>query len=238
MNCRKVIIIDDERLARENLKIALKNFPQINVVGEADCNSEAKKLINEKTPEIIFLDIQLMGETGFDLLEQVPLSCHVIFVTAFNKYKIRALELNALAYLLKPVDLGELESILATLNVEKRKPSGDAAKLEVQDLIYVSARNYHRFIEVGKIKFIKSEGNYSTIVYDDNKSYIIYESMKNWMCKLPQNIFFRIHRTTILNINYLNKIIKDKVNYAILRECDTKLQISRRCYKQLLDKMK
>ena len=180
-----------------------------------------------------------MGETGFDLLQGVPLSCHLIFVTAFDKYKIRALELSALAYLLKPVDVEELESTLATINVEKRRPTGDTAKLELQDWIYVSARNYHRFIEVGKIKYIKSEGNYSTIVYDDNNSYLIYESMKNWMYKLPQNIFSHIHRSTILNINYLNQIIKAKgLNYAILRGGDTKLQISRRCYKQLLHKMK
>ncbi len=234
MSLKKVLIVDDERLARENIKTALNAFSQLKVIGEADNCNLAKDLITQYNPDIIFLDIQLMGETGFEIISDIPPTCKTIFVTAYNKYRVRAFELNALAYLLKPINTEELKIAFKKISVKKDERIELTKKLHKQDELYVSTNNYHRFITVEKIKYIKAEGNYSLIVYEDNSRFIKYQSMQKWIEILPDDIFKSIHRSFICNTLFISRFFIEQNNTFIqLKFCETKLPVSRRKLKEL-----
>jgi two-component system, LytTR family, response regulator len=232
----KAIIVDDERLARVNLKKLLEPYPAIEIAGEASSCEEAVKLIRFYNPQLIFLDIQLSGETGFDLLEMLESSIDTIFVTAYDEYAIRAFEVNAIDYLLKPVNPERLKRAMErVINSEKIQKS-ETKSYEYSDSIYVRLNNYaSRFIKISSITCIEPVGNYSRIVTIEGKHCLVLKTLKQWQEELPDNNFVRIHRSSIINIEHLDRIEKksNTCHRAFLKNLSEPLEVSRRYAKNL-----
>jgi two-component system LytT family response regulator len=232
----KAIIVDEERLSRVNLRRLLEPFPEIEIAGEASSCAGALELINLHSPQLIFLDIQLHGETGFDLLELIDNSIKIIFVTAYDEHAIRAFEMNAVDYLSKPVNPDRLKvSIERVINMEKTQKS--AAKIyEYSDSIFVRLNNYSsRFIKISSITFIEPVGNYSKIGTIEGKHCLVLKTLKQWQEELPDNNFVRIHRSSIVNKEHIDHIEKDLKTHhrSYMRNIPELFEVSRRYAKKL-----
>ncbi len=230
MNTIKSIIIDDERLARVTLRKLLEIHSEIEIVAEADSCLSGVEVINLYVPDLIFLDIQLGGESGFDLLEKVENNFKVIFVTAFDEYALRAFDVNATDYLLKPVNPERLKRTLQRIINNNESPT-TLKKFEYSDSIYVKLNNFtSTFVKISSIIHIESVGNYSKIVCTEKKSFLILKTLKQWEDELPVNNFKRIHRSNIINIEFINKIEKysNSFNKVYLSQVEVPLEVSRR----------
>jgi len=191
----------------------LKAFPGIEVIGESDTIRGAVELIQTERPDVIFLDIQLAGENGFDLLEKVSGDSQVIFVTAYDEYAIRAFEVNATDYLLKPVDPERLKVSIERITGNKANPQSPKRSYEYTDLIYVKLNNSSsKFIRLNSVIAIVSVGNYSRLLTSDSKTYIVLKTLKQWEEELPQKHFIRIHRSSIINLEYIQKVERHSGN--------------------------
>jgi two-component system, LytTR family, response regulator len=232
----KAIIVDDERLARVNLKKLLEPHPEIEIVGEASSCENALELINLYKVQLVFLDIQLSGETGFDLLELIDNSIKIVFVTAYDEYAIRAFEVNAIDYLLKPVNPERLKVAIERVITREKTQKSEAKSYEYSDSIYVRLNNYaSRFIKISSITFIEPVGNYSKIVTIEGKHCLVLKTLKQWQEELPDNNFVRIHRSSIINIEHLDHIEKNSNtrHRAFLKNISEPIEVSRRYAKKL-----
>jgi len=238
MKTLKAIIVDDERLARVNLRKLLESHPQIEIVGEAASCSTAMELIRLHKPGLVFLDIQLNGETGFDLLEMTDNSIEIIFVTAYDEYAIRAFEVNAADYLLKPVNPERLKNSLERILTSKAEPARTARVYEFSDSIYVRLTNSRSsFIKISSITHICPVGNYSRITTLEGKCSLVLKTLKQWLEELPSNHFIRIHRSCIINIDHIDRIEKKPMapHVVHLKNLPQPLEISRRFAGKLKD---
>jgi two-component system, LytTR family, response regulator len=232
----KAIIVDDERLARLNLKKLLIKHPEIEIAGEASSCQSALDLINMYNPQLVFLDIQLSGETGFDLLELIDHSIKIIFVTAFDEYAIRAFEVNAIDYLLKPVNPERLELSIDRVITRENAQKKESRSYEYSDSIYVRLNNYaSKFIKISSISFIEPVGNYSKIVTSEGKHCLVLKTLKRWQEELPDSNFVRIHRSSIVNLEHVDHIEKnpDTGHVAFLKNKPEPIEVSRRYAKKL-----
>lgn len=233
------IIIDDEVLARKALISLLKEHHNIRVVAEAGSVAEAVRLIELHCPDLLFLDIQMPGESGFDLLSRVEYNRHIIFVTAFDAYALRAFEINALDYLLKPVSPERLEKSLDRLeSAEVPLSEGDKA-LDYSDRLFILMGKQMVFLKISTIVYIHAEGDYSLVFTSDNRHGMIYKSMKEWEERLPKTFFCRIHRSSIINMDYVEKIEKEyDYEFSIrLRGIENPVLMSRRYARFLKERM-
>lgn len=231
MTSLKAIIVDDERLARVNLKKLLEPHTEIQILGEADSCSSAIELIKHNNIQLIFLDIQLTGETGFDLLEKIDNSIKIIFVTAFDEFAIRAFEVNATDYLLKPVSPYRLKTTIDRILNKENVQENTAKVYEYSDSIYLRLNNYtSKFIKISSIAFIEPVGNYSRVVTCEGNSGLVLRTLKQWQEELPANYFIRIHRSSIINIECIDHIEKQSNAHhkAYLKNFPEPLEISRR----------
>jgi two-component system, LytTR family, response regulator len=227
----KAIIVDDERLARVNLKKLLLPFNEIEIAGEADSCKSALEMISLHKPQLIFLDIQLNGETGFDLLEMIPNTIKIIFVTAFEEYAIRAFEANAIDYLLKPVNPNRLRVSVDRLINKEFEKNRLTKVFDYTDSIYVKLNNCtSKFIKISSISFIEPVGNYSKIVTNEGNRCLVLKTLKQWQEELPFNNFIRIHRSSIINVEHIDHVEKYSNTYhkAFLKNIPEPLEISRR----------
>lgn len=202
----KAVIIDDEELARVDLRRVLSAYPEIAVAGEADNIKKAVELIDSEKPNLIFLDIQLKRETGFDLIDKIDTRADIVFVTAFDKYAIRAFEVNALDYLLKPVNPDRLKLTLEKISDKTRIEKTTLKKLNYDDILFLQLKDVYRFQKLNEIIAITSNGDYSFIHTTDGQKKLTSKSMKEWESRLPDNNFIRIHRETIINLQFVNNI--------------------------------
>ena len=229
------MIIDDERLARAKLRSMLAEFPGIEIAGEADSVSEAVKVVEKTNPDIIFLDIQMPHAIGFDLLEKIQTDAKIIFVTAYDEYAIRAFEVNALDYLLKPVAPKRLAQA-----IERLSSAPDAVKksLEYDDFIFVNSGRNLKFIKIGSIKCILAADVYSEILTDDGNKFLLLRSLSDWENRLPAKNFLRIHRSTIINLEYVERVEKSFNNShtVLLRGIRELFAVSRRYAAKIKDK--
>ncbi len=202
MNYIKTMIIDDERLAREDLKNLTSRWEQIQIVAEAENAFTAKKLIKLKQPDLLFLDIQMPEKTGFELLEGLDYSPIVIFVTAFDRYAIKAFDVSALDYLVKPVHPKRFENciqkVITQINYQQQEKNG------AQEQFFIKDGNNCYFIKVSEIFYIKSIGNYAQIYFKD-KTPLIKRSLNHLEEILP-DYFFRCNRSEIINFNFIKQI--------------------------------
>jgi two-component system LytT family response regulator len=202
------LIVDDERLARTELKRLLTSFKEINVVGEAVNADDALEKIQELKPDLLFLDIQMPGKTGFDMLEELDAVPTVIFVTAYDEYALKAFEYNALDYLLKPIEPKRLEETVNKLIEKKRKKTIselDKDLLMESDQVFVKDGEKCWFVKLENVRLFESEGNYVRIYFSDNKP-LILRTLNYLDERLDNKTFFRANRKHIVNLKWIASI--------------------------------
>jgi len=240
------VIVDDEQLARDGMRITLDEFEEVNVIGEAADGFEAVKMINKLKPDLVFLDIQMPKLDGFDVIsllgEDRP---HVVFVTAFDEYALKAFEVHAMDYLLKPVSPERLANTLRKL--EREMESGIKQEFDniidehvranapVTRIVVRDGTKVH-IIPLEEVMYIKAEDDYISIFTADQKSYLKHDTLSKVENQLPENDFCRIHRSYIVNITCISKIepySKDS-KVAILTNGE-EIAISRTGYNRLME---
>jgi two-component system, LytTR family, response regulator len=238
---KRALIIDDERLARQELKNLLSDFPDIEIVGEAENADEAEKQIDALKPDILFLDIQMPGKNGFDLINDLDRSPEIIFVSAYDEYALRAFEVNALDYLLKPVQPERLKEALSKIGQPEKEfelPALQNNQLGEEDQVFVKDGEKCWFVKLGDIRLFESEGNYVRLFFGENRP-LILRSLNNLDERLNQKVFFRASRKHIINLKWVDKI-ENWYNGGLLvrlKEGGEKVEISRRQASRLKDLM-
>ncbi len=202
------LIVDDERLARKEMAEMLEPFPWIRIVGEADGVDQAIAEIRKNNPDVLFLDIQMPRKSGFDLLNETEFEGKVIFVTAYDEFAIRAFEINACDYLLKPVSPERLERSIMRLLDETPPEVMTGRKLRFDDRLFLTFGNHLKFISVSEIALIRAERDYSLLHLTNGRSGLVSKPMREWEQRLPENLFCRIHRSAIINIEMVEKVDK------------------------------
>ena len=233
----RAIIVDDERLARNELKRLLENFPSIEVVGEASNTDEASLLIEELQPDVAFLDIQMPGKTGFEWLEEwdgfLP---EIIFTTAFDEYALKAFEVNALDYVLKPIELTRLSESIQKLESRFQRPSSTEKSVAAShvlggnDQIFVKDGEKCWFVRLDRVRLCESMGNYVRLFFDDQKP-LVLKSLNSLEERLDSKLFFRCNRKHIVNLNFIDKIepwFSGGLQVTLKGEKAEKIEISRR----------
>lgn len=205
----KAIIIDDERLARNELKKLLQEHADIEIVEEAANVDEGIEKIETFNPELIFLDIQMPGKTGFDLLAEVEKAPKVIFTTAYDEYAIKAFEVNAFDYLLKPIEPKRLADTIVKLKeeLEKEKAGLNGANrgpLTENDQVFVKDGERCWFVKLHEIRLFESVGNYAKVFFANNKP-LILKSLNALEERLDTKMFFRANRKHIINLRYYHQ---------------------------------
>jgi two-component system LytT family response regulator len=200
------VVVDDERLARKAMVSLLEELPEIVLLGEADCVEAAVTLVNKEQPDIIFLDIQMPGESGFDLPEKINSTARIIFVTAFDEYALRAFEINALDYLMKPVSLPRLKASIERLNEENQAETPSKKPLFYDDRLFILFTSHYIFLKVESIVYICSSGDYSEVHLTDGRHGLTNKTMQEWEERLPDKYFCRIHRSVIINMDFVVKV--------------------------------
>ena len=234
-----VLVVDDERLARKDLIALLGAYDNIRVVGEADDVPSAAKAIEKLSPDVIFLDIQMPGESGFDLLDKADVEAQVIFVTAYDEYAIRAFEVNALDYLLKPVNTDRLTKALEKLELREQEIPAKVRKLDYDDRLFLMLGKHFKFLRVNTILNISAAGDYSEVLTSDGHGGLTLKSMKEWEARLPPQHFIRIHRSTIINMEFVDRV-EEWFNFSFkvyLKGIEEPFLISRRYAVRLKDKL-
>lgn len=202
----KTIIVDDERLARKELRSLLGNYDFIEIVDECANADEALLSIKEHSPDLVFLDIQMPEKTGFELLEELENMPRVIFVTAYDEYAIKAFDVNALDYILKPVDPKRLDKIMLKLEELKQIEKGSStSKLGYQDQIFIKDGDNCWFVKLQDIRLFESEGNYVKVHFDKNKPMLL-RSLNKIEERLDEKEFFRVNRKHIVNMTWIDKV--------------------------------
>ena len=211
------ILIDDEPKNIKVLKGMLQEFcPQVHLTGEADNSRSGKKLILEKKPELVFLDIEMPYGNGFDLLnELMPIDFEVVFVTAFDKYMLQALKYSALDFLLKPVNIEELKNAVKNAEVRIRKNSiNQQLQVLLENFkkpdpglkkIAVPSADGFDFILISDILRCEAQGAYTKIYINNSRQVLVSRPLKDYEALLPENLFFRIHSSHLINLNYVKK---------------------------------
>jgi two-component system LytT family response regulator len=237
----KALLIDDERLARSELRRLLADFPVISVVGEAANTKQAREQIAALKPDLLFLDVQMPGETGMQLLESLePPVPEVIFTTAYDEFAVKAFELNALDYLLKPVDPARLAAAIERLQIKIRgTPAAveKAAPLAAEDKVFVREGDRCWFVEVKQIRLLESEGNYTRVHFDEAQPQL-FRSLNAMEERLDPKYFFRANRRQIINLAWIEKI-EPWFSGGLLVQLKggAKIELSRRQAQEFREKM-
>jgi len=230
----RAIIIDDERLARAELRKLLQDCPEVEVVDEAANADEGIAKIEAQNPDLIFLDIQMPGKTGFDMLSSLERSPNVIFTTAYDEYALKAFEVNALDYLLKPVEPKRLADAIQKLHfIETKDPINteehvNRSLLTENDQVFVKDGERCWFVKLSDIRLFESVGNYAKVFFGSNKP-LILKSLNALEERLDEKTFFRANRKHIVNLRMIDKI-EPYFNGGLLLELKggEKIEVSRR----------
>jgi len=205
----KALIIDDERLARKELTNLLQEYQEIEIVGEAVNAEDAEEKIKELKPDLLFLDIQMPGKTGFELLQTLESVPEVIFTTAYDEYALKAFDFNALDYLLKPIEPDRLKESINKLlkRAQKDEPEEEKEdkKLGPQDRVFVKDGDKCWFVKLENIRLFESDGNYIKIYFDNFKP-MIHKSLNALDERLDDRSFFRASRKHIINLTWVESI--------------------------------
>ena len=232
----RAIIIDDERLARTELRKLLQEYPEVEVVDEASNVEEGLQKIESHNPDLIFLDIQMPGKTGFDLLTELDHTPQVIFTTAYDEYALKAFEVNALDYLLKPVEPRRLADAVEKLKRVQAGghtngngiPAENNSLLSENDQVFVKDGERCWFVKLGEVRLFESVGNYAKVFFGTNKP-LILKSLNALEERLDEKVFFRANRKHIVNLRMIDKI-EPYFNGGLLLELKggEKIEVSRR----------
>ncbi len=202
----RAVVVEDERLPRVEL-CALLAEEGVRVVGTAATVDEAVSCIEEHEPDVVFLDIQLGRESAFDIFDRTRADFTVIFVTAYDQHAVRAFELNALDYLLKPVEPERLRAALGRLSEGPvSDPPVTTERLQPGDRLFVRADNRWRFLKIDDVYAIEASRDYARLRMADGASLLLPRPLRDWEAKLPPSSFVRIHRSTIVNLGFVTDV--------------------------------
>ena len=224
------LIVDDERLAREGIKNLLRDFPEIQLLAEAENVDEALELIDKLKPQLVFLDIQMPEKSGFDLLEELIETPAIIFTTAYDEYALKAFEVNALDYLLKPIEKDRLSESIAKVKkqIEDLKTDKLRSKLLPHEKAFLRDGDKCWYIPLSDISLIESAGNYAKIHFDRFQP-LIHRTLNALEERLSNEMFFRANRQQIINLNYLDRIEPFfNSGFLFYMKDGSKIEVSRR----------
>jgi two-component system LytT family response regulator len=213
MKIFRTLLIEDERLAREELKSLLKDFMEIEIVGEARNGSEALEMIEKLSPDLLFLDINMPEMNGFEMIKHLEEIPQVIFVTAYDEFALKAFEVNALDYLLKPVDPKRLQEAIKKLtnsdedftSHQKEILASKDRLLTLEDKVFIKDGEKCWFIELRKIRMLESDGNYVKVYFDTSRP-LLLRSLNSFEERLDARFFFRANRKFIINLQWISSI--------------------------------
>lgn len=225
----KAVIVEDSRLARNELKELIKKHPEIEIIGEAENVDLGFQLINSVQPDLLFLDINMPEKDGFELLEMLDKVPITIFTTAFDEYAIKSFEYNALDYLLKPINpkrfARAIEKVSASLTEKEERNS---KKLTLDNQIFLRDGEKCWLVKISDIYLFEVDGNYTKIFFQEEKA-TISKSLNQIEEKLPEDYFFRANRNQIINMQYIGKIDPwFSGNLLVHLPKELKVEISRR----------
>jgi two-component system LytT family response regulator len=202
----RAVIIDDEPLARENMRDLLAAHPEVTIVGEAGTVDEAREVLIKMQPDAVFLDIRMPGGTGFDVLSGLDRPLQVVFVTAYDEFAIRAFQVNAIDYLLKPIDRRLLAGAVRKLMANSALPfdarvdeNAQSLPFRLDDDILINERDKYFFISLQTVCAIRACGNYTEAIDIQNRTHLFRRSLSTWCNRLPTPPFVRLDRSLIIN---------------------------------------
>jgi two-component system, LytTR family, response regulator len=237
----RALIVDDERLARKELMKLLEDHPAIDIIGEAQNVDEAFEMIEALNPDLLFLDIQMPGKTGFQLLEMLDAVPLVVFTTAYDEFALKAFDISALDYLLKPIQPERLAEAVAKI-VQKEKSKKEALangekKLGFNDQVFVKDGDRCWFVSLASVRMFESDGNYIKVYFDTNKP-MIHKSLNALDEKLDERSFFRASRKHIVNLSWV-EAIEPWFNGGLMVKLKggDKVEVSRRQAAKFKDRM-
>ena len=231
----RALIVDDERLSREELKLMLKDCPEIEIVAEAKNGDEGIELNKEFRPDLIFLDVSMPGMTGFEMIKQLDEIPFVIFITAFDDFALKAFEISALDYILKPVEPNRLKDAIKKIQDKddfysevKIAPNRQNRFLNSKDKVFIKDGERCWFIEVEKIRKLESEGNYVKIHFETFKPMVL-RTLNSFEERLHPEDFFRANRKHLVNIHWI-ETVENWFNGGLLLSMrdGEKIEVSRR----------
>ena len=224
----KALLVDDSRLARKELNHLLSQHPEVNVIGEVESGQEAINWLNDNEVDVMFLDIQMPGMDGFELLQQLDHTPQVIFVTAFDQYAIKAFQHNALDYLQKPIEPNDLKRALSKLKIKNKtslKPNNK--QLSESDQVFVKDGDSCWFVEVADIRLLEVDGNYTTLHFNDQHP-MIAKTLNHLAERLDSELFFRANRNQLINLKHINSVEPWLQGIRIELTGGEKVELSRR----------
>jgi two-component system LytT family response regulator len=240
----RTVLVDDVEVMRITLKKVLAQFPHIEIIGEASAFDEARDVINRLQPDLVLLDIDLNGLTSIDLIGELNCVPKIIFITSHENFAVKAFELNAVDYIIKPISAKRISSAIEKIT----KPTEEITEVSLDNdetfqsdqIILLNFDNKMNFIKIKDINFIEAFGNYTKVNMSDGKLSITYNSIKNWDAKLPNDIFIQIHRSTIVNLINVQKIEKwtNDTGRLYLKGLSKPFEISRSHFFQIKKKYK
>ncbi len=222
------MIVDDEPLAVAELQAMLQAFPEIDIAGSAADADEALRLIAAKKPDLLFLDIQMPGKNGFELLENLDHAPYTVFVTAYDQFALNAFDVSALDYLLKPVNAGRLAEAVQKVKRLLQPSDSHEKKLDANKRIFIKDGEKCFFVPLSDIRLIESVGNYARVCFENHQP-LLHKSLNYLEERLPPELFFRANRQVIFNIGFVANIFP-YFNHSLQVELTdgTKVDISQR----------
>ena len=237
----RALIVDDERLARSVLKRLLAAHPDVEVVGEASCVDEAAAALEPLRPDLVFLDVQMPGGDGTQLFERADVRARVIFVTAWDQYAVRAFELNALDYLLKPVEPERLAQALDRARVSAQPQAPEEASsdgpLALDELLCLPHRGGMRFFRVRELAHLSAADDYCELHLVDGATLLSSVPLKGWETRLPAPAFLRVHRSYLINTAQVEQVSPTGSSYEVRLSGGATVPMSRRRAAELMTRL-
>lgn len=235
-----VLIVDDARLARQELRTLLATLPWVQCVGEADDVPAAREAIARLKPDLVLLDVQMPSGTGFDVLDGLEQAPAVVFVTAYDAYAVRAFQTNALDYLVKPVEAPRLHEALDRVR-QRDVPAAPAVasggSLNAQDQVFVRDGERCWFVAVGEIRRLVVDGNYTRLWFRDQNA-LLARSLSALEARLPVELFFRANRNTLVNLRRIRAVSPSVGDgYDLALDDGSEVEVSRRQARELRERM-
>jgi two-component system LytT family response regulator len=233
----KAVIIDDESRSIQSLLVLLENyFPAVKVVGTAASALDAVSLVFNEKPEVVFLDINMPGHNGFDVLDRIQsLPLKIVFTTAHKEYAIQAIKKGAFDYLLKPIDVDDLRKCIDRLT---ETPKTDEPRAGTSgSTIQIHVKEGVLFVQTSEIVRLKANGSYTDIYLDHNKKITTSKVLKEYENVLPPAHFYRCHNSHIVNLNKVEKLLNEDGYFVEFRD-GSRAEVSRKNKDELLEKMK
>jgi len=241
MNKIRAVIVEDSRLARNELKVLIKKHGGIEVVGEAENVESGFDLIQLQRPQLLFLDINMPEKDGFELLEMLDEVPITVFTTAFDEYAIKSFDYNALDYLLKPINAKRfalaIEKVLSALEKDEGKSVSSREELTDNSQIFIKEGEKCWLVKIGDVWLFEIVGNYTRVYFKDEKP-LLYKSLNKVEEKLPSRSFFRANRQQIINVNFIQSVVPwFNGKLKITLQNDIEIEVSRRQSYIFKDKM-